>query len=144
MKRYWSPFPHPLLFSYQNEFLQHYSFVSVSGAGTTDVNGIYYPLGLFNYSFVWENSQHMHLSRERIDGTIGWILGNMQICYYGQPTEALFPPSSGWRMYAGAEPAPSLTCHLHGDSVASFQLKSAYSLSRDIVNWDASLERSFL
>ena len=67
IRPYWKPFSHPILFSYHNELLRQYSYIVVSGAGSPDVNGEYYPIGMLNDAFVWENKQHMFLSREYID-----------------------------------------------------------------------------
>ena len=141
---YWNPFPHPLMFSYHNELLQRYSFIVVTNAGTHDVNGTYYPIGLLNYSIVWENNQHMYLSREWIDDTIGWVFGNMQVCYYGQPTPNAFPPTTSWRVYSGTASAPTLECHFGGDSVTSYQLKSELLVSQTSIRSDRSLELRFM
>ena len=144
VRMYWNPFPHPLMFSYHNEFLQRYSFITVTNAGTHDVNGTYYPIGLLNYSMVWENNQHMYLSREWIDGAIGWIFGNMQVCYYGQPTPNAFPPTSSWRVYSGTAPAPTLECHFGGDSATSYQLKSELLVSQPSIRSGRSLDPCFM
>ena len=116
-----SPFSHPILFSYHNELLRQYSYIVVSGAGSPDVNGEYYPIGMLNDAFVWENKQHMFLSREYIDSQFGWIFGNMQICYYGVNTPSSFPPDqAAWRCYSGREPAPQLQMHLGGECQSVF------------------------
>lgn len=144
VRMYWNPFPHPVMFSYHNELLQRYSFIVVSNAGTNDVNGTYYPIGLLNYSIVWENNQHMYLSREWIDNTIGWVFGNMQVCYYGQPTSESFPPTTSWRVYSGMAPAPTVECYLGGDCASSCQLKSELRIAQTSLRWDSNLELRFM
>lgn len=141
---YWRPFPQSLLFSYQNELLQRYSFIEVKGAGTSDVNGIYYPIGILNKAFVWENCHHMYLSREMIGDQMGWMLGNMQMGYYGQPSQSLFPPTHGWRVYKGQESAPEVFCHLMGESCCSAQLRASQETSRKVVRWGLDLKRQFM
>ena len=145
VRPYWNPFPQPVLFSYHNELLQQYSYIVVTRAGSSDVNGTYYPIGMLNQSFVWENDQHMFLSREYIDSKLGWIFGNMQICYYGQKTQSLFPPTEvPWHCYTGVEPPPLLELHLGGECQSVYSLKSKLTLSQTVLRWNHELESQFL
>ena len=141
---YWKPFPRTLLFSYQNELSQRYSVIKVTGAGIEDVNGTYYPIGLLNKSFVWQNSQHVYLSREFIDEQVGWIFGNTEVCYYGQPSPSPFPPPDGWRIYKGQQPAPEVTCQLMGESLTAAQLRAHQDGNQKVIRWDTDLKRQFM
>lgn len=141
---FWTSFSQSISFSYHNELMQRYSYVVVSGCGTPDVNGTYYPVGMFNSSFVWENSQHMYLTREFINNSIGWMFGNLQLCYYGQATDSLFPPmNASWNCYSGKEPTPIVKCFLAGESSSSSKLKSEIKLSQKSIRWTDDLLRSF-
>lgn len=141
---YYKPFPRTLLFSYQNELSQRYSVVKVTGAGTKDVNGTYYPIGLHNKSFVWQNSQHVYLSREFIDEQVGWIFGNTEECYYGQPSQSSFPPTDGWRTYRGQQPVPEIACHLMGESLTAAQLRAHQNDHQKVIRWNTDLKRQFM
>lgn len=145
VRPYWNAFPQPVLFSYHNELLQQYSYIVVTRAGSSDVNGTYYPIGVLNKSFVWQNDQHMFLSRECIDGELGWIFGNMQICYYGQRTQSVFPPTEApWHCYTGVDPPPLLELHLGGECQSVYNLKSKLKLTQTVVRWNHELEGQFL
>lgn len=144
IKPYWTPFSHPVSFSYHNELMQRYSYIIVSGSGTSDVNGTYYPIGMLNDSFVWENNQHMYLTREWIDNTIGWMFGNLQLCYYGQPTDSLFPPSNQWKCYSGKEPTPTIQCFLAGECHSTSKLRSSIQCTQKSLRWNDELLHSFL
>lgn len=145
IRPYWKPFSHPILFSYHNELLRQYSYIVVSGAGSPDVNGEYYPIGMLNDAFVWENKQHMFLSREYIDSQFGWIFGNMQICYYGVNTPSSFPPDqAAWRCYSGREPAPQLQMHLGGECQSVFNLRNRVATLQKVFRWNRDLDLQVL
>ena len=142
---FWRPFPRPLFFSYHNEIMQQYSTVEVSGAGSADVNGMYYPVGWLNKSFVWQNDQNMYLSRELIGNQLGWLFGNVTVAYYGICTVSLFPPSTkDWKCYSGKEPSPSVICKLKGECVSSFELRNTIKTGLTSIQWTPSMEIQYL
>ena len=124
--------------------MQQYSYIHVSGCGTSDVNRTYYPIGIPNNAFVWENEQHMYLTREVIDNTTGWMFGNLQIYYYGQATNEDFPPTNQlWKCYSGKEPLPILDCFIAGECYSTVQLKKTLTCSQKSIQWNNSLLQDF-
>lgn len=145
IRPFWKPFSHPIFFSYHNELLRQYSYIVVSGAGSPDVNGKYYPIGMLNDAFVWENKQHMFLSREYIDNQFGWIFGNMRTCYYGIDNPSSFPPDQVvWRCYSGKDPAPQLHMHLGGECQSVFDLRNQVATMQKVFRWTRDLELQVL
>lgn len=142
---FWHPFPRPLFFSYHNELMQRYSTVEVSNAGSPDVNGIYYPVGWQNKSFVWKNDQNIFISRELVDNQLGWVFGNITLVYYGICTQSLFLPSDAdWVCYSGKPPCPYVVCHQAGSGMASFELQNLAKTGVSAVTWTPSLTNQFL
>jgi hypothetical protein len=48
------------------------------------------------------------LSREFIHGAMVWVIGVAPHALYGATTDDIFPPSMGWQIISGTEPAPTV------------------------------------
>ena len=144
VKPTWDPFPHPILFSYQNELMQRYSYIIVENCGTTKVNGTYYPVGIQNEAFVWENQNHIYLTREKIDNKFGWVFGNLRDCFYGCQTDKQFPSSSSnWKCYNGIDPSPHLRSFIAGDYYHLSQLQNDLKSSKQSLHWSSSFLQKY-
>lgn len=89
--------------------------ICISGAGHPDANGLYVAIGAtWHDAPAYENDKKCFLSREPHNNsktgktTYGWIIGKDRKPLYAVESESKTPPTSGWRRFAGAAPAPSL------------------------------------
>mmetsp|Transcript_67506 Transcript_67506/g.141095 ORF Transcript_67506/g.141095 Transcript_67506/m.141095 type:complete len:614 (-) Transcript_67506:127-1968(-) len=88
--------------------------IVVVGAGSREAIGAFQPTGrTLHEAPVFENDQRCLLSREphknSKTGTLayGWIIGKGGKPLYAVQSEALTPPTSGWRRLQGLAPAPA-------------------------------------
>mmetsp|Transcript_141403 Transcript_141403/g.271311 ORF Transcript_141403/g.271311 Transcript_141403/m.271311 type:complete len:450 (-) Transcript_141403:163-1512(-) len=89
--------------------------VCVSGAGSVDANGLYYPTGKkWHNAPVYENDKKCLLSREPHknaktgETSYGWIIGQDRKPLYAVKTEFIEPPASGWKKFTGLLPLPEI------------------------------------
>lgn len=89
--------------------------ICVSGAGSVDANGLYYPTGKSWHSApVYENDKKCLLSREPHKNaktgqtSYGWIIGQDRKPLYAVQTDSVEPPSSGWKKFTGLLPLPEI------------------------------------
>lgn len=97
--------------------------VLISGAGTEEVNGLYFanPSREYNDAPVYEHdtlkeecliSREAHVSAKTQEKKHGWLLGLKKQPLYGSPTEDRKIPEKKWKKFGGAEPVPSVQAFL--------------------------------